>query len=230
VSNRTPLVSVIVCVFNGERFLAEALESVLTQDYEPIELIVVDDGSTDRSGKIARSFQGVKFVPQENSGIPSARNRGLEVAAGDFVTFLDADDVMHAEKIGAQVRYLEQNAQVGYVLCRQEIFLETGLEAPSWLTADRVFGDLGGIPPTAGLIRRKALLAVGGFDPSYRVGEGMEWLGRMREAEIEIAVLPKVLLRRRIHEANLTHSNRELIRGLIRGLKGKIERARAEEG
>ena len=91
---RNPLVSVIIPVYNYDRYLAEAVESVLSQTYQHLEVIIVDDGSTDQSGEVARSFagSGVRYCPQVHAGIGPARNKGVELAQGEFLAFLDADD------------------------------------------------------------------------------------------------------------------------------------------
>jgi len=221
------LVSIIVPVYNGERFLAQALDSIFAQDYRPIEVIVVDDGSEDRSAEIARSFREARYLCQPNSGLAAARNAGIEKARGEFIAFLDADDLMLPNKLSAQVHYLRQHPEVGCVLCRQKIFLEPNTPVPAWLKPDPVFGDPGGIVPQSALIRRTAIQSAGGFDPTYRIAVGMEWLGRLRDAGVKTAVTPEVLMLRRIHESNLTHQNRQLREELLRGLKGKIDRKRA---
>jgi glycosyltransferase involved in cell wall biosynthesis len=223
------LVSVVVPVYNGERFLAEAIESSLAQDYRPIEVIVVDDGSNDRTGEIARSFEGVRYLFQNNQGLAAARNAGIAAARGEFIALLDADDLMLPNKLVAQAQYLSDHPKVGCVLCRQKILLEPGTPEPAWLKPDRVFGDPGGVPPGSALIRRSAIERGGGFDPAYRLAVGIEWLGRLRDAGVAIAVIPEALMLRRIHAANLTHQNRKLREELLQGLKGKIDRMRASK-
>lgn len=88
-----PLVSVIIPVYNGEHYLSFAIRSVLQQDYYPFEIIVVDDGSTDKSGNIARSFKEVHYIYQPNHGVAVARNVGVTAAQGEFIAFLDQDDL-----------------------------------------------------------------------------------------------------------------------------------------
>lgn len=224
---RGPLVSVIVPVYNGERFLAAALESVLAQDYEPLEVIVVDDGSEDGSAAIARSFTGVVYLYQPNQGPSAARNAGIAAARGEFLAFFDADDLMMPSKLSVQVGYLLEHPDVGCVLCRQKIVLEPGTAPPAWLKWDPIFGDLGGVQPMSAIARASVFRQWGGFNPAYRIAVGMEWLGRLRDAGIKIAVLSEVLMYRRIHGSNLTHQNRAMRDGLLRGLKGKIDRKRA---
>lgn len=221
-----PLVSVIVPVYNGERFLAAALESIFAQDYEPFEVIVVDDGSEDRSAAIARSFERVRYIYQPDQGLASTRNAGIAVARGEFIAFLDADDVMMPNKLSVQVGYLLKHPEVGCVLCRQKILLEPGTALPAWLIRDPVFKDLGGVAPGSAVVRASVLGRAGGFDSAYRLAVGIEWLGRLRDAGIEIAVVPEILMCRRVHDANLTHQQGALRDEVLRGLKGKIDRKR----
>jgi glycosyltransferase involved in cell wall biosynthesis len=225
-SDARPLVSVVVPVYNGERFLAAALESVCAQDYRPIEVIVVDDGSDDRTADVARSFEGVVYVRQPHQGPAVARNLGMALAQGEFVAFLDADDLMKPHKLSIQVGYLLDHPDIGCVLARQEILLEPGAKRPAWLRPDPVFGDLGGVPPLSAVVRRGVIGRMRGFDAAYPSAEGLEWLGRMREAGVRIAVLPEVLMCRRVHGSNLSHRNRALVQGLLRNLKSKIDRGR----
>src|SRR3982751_2380169 len=101
-----PLVSVIIPVHNGAKYLRAALESVLAQTYSPFEVIVVDDGSVDDSGVIAQSFNDVRYIHQANQGVAAARNHGIEAARGDFFAFLDQDDLWTPEKLTFEVDHL----------------------------------------------------------------------------------------------------------------------------
>ena len=107
-TNNNPLVSVIIPLYNAEKYLAETIQNVLNQTYHPIEIIVIDDGSTDKSLSIAKSFEGekVKVFSQNNSGASAARNYGLREAKGEFIQFLDADDLLSTNKIEEQVKLL----------------------------------------------------------------------------------------------------------------------------
>ena len=97
------LISCIVPVFNGERYLAEALDSILAQTWRPLEVIVVDDGSTDGTAHIAAGYGAeVSYIHQANAGPAAARNRGLDAARGEFIAFLDADDLWHKDKLSAR--------------------------------------------------------------------------------------------------------------------------------
>src|SRR3954452_6514802 len=97
-----PLVSVIIPVYNAEAFLAEALTSVFALDYEPFEVIVVDDGSTDGSAAVARANSRVRYFHKENRGASEARNAGASHARGELLAYVDADDIVPADKLHLQ--------------------------------------------------------------------------------------------------------------------------------
>ena len=225
-----PLVTVVVAVFNGERFLRSALESLYAQDYDPFEVVFVDDGSTDGSAAIARSFPGIRYVHQENQGLAAARNRGLSLAHGDFLAYLDDDDLIPPHKLRRQAEYLVANPDVGCVLGRQQVMLELGVEPPEWLKRDTVFGDLDGIPFVSAMIRTQLLRDVGGFDPSYRFAEDRDLFVRLREHGVRIDVIPEILLFRRFHGENMNFRLRPQKHPLLRSLKAKLDRERAAAG
>src|SRR5438552_2843366 len=102
-----PLVSVVVASFNGERFVAETLDSVFAQDYEPYEVVFVDDGSTDGTGEIAQSYP-LRYLARENGGLAAARNTGVAEAGGEYVTFIDDDDLMPPTRLSLQAGRLAE--------------------------------------------------------------------------------------------------------------------------
>jgi len=108
---QNPLISVIIPVYNGERYLAEAIESALAQTWEPVEIIIVDDGSTDGSADVASRFaSSVKYDLQPHAGPGAARNRGARLARGDYLAFLDADDLWLKEKLKLQMAAMQGSA------------------------------------------------------------------------------------------------------------------------
>lgn len=215
-----PSVSAIIPVYNGERFLATALESVLAQDYAPFEVVVCDDGSTDSTPELLASYPTLTVVRQENLGAAAARNAAVAASAGELVAFFDADDEWPANRLTLQARYLVEHPEAGCVLGRQE-----WLNPPPWLTRDARFGDLDGIPLLSAMIRRSVFDDLGGFDPTFRVAEDTDLLIRMRERGIDIAILPEIILYRRFHGANLT-AERSSPSALVRSLRQKLERER----
>jgi glycosyltransferase involved in cell wall biosynthesis len=219
-----PIVSAIMPVYNGEEFLEAALRSVFSQDYDPFEVVVCDDGSTDRTAEILAAFPEVKVVRQDRGGAAAARNAAVAASGGELVAFFDADDLWPPNRLSLQVQHLADHPGVACVLGRQE-----WMNPPPWLTRDAVYGDLDGIPLLSAMIRRSVFDELGGFDPSFRVAEDTDLLIRMRERGIEFAILPDIILYRRFHGANLTadHSSPS---PLLRSLRQKLERERGSSG
>lgn len=218
-----PRVSVIMAAYNAEEYIGPALESLLAQDWESFEVIVLDDGSTDRTAEIAKSFGRVQYVWQENSGPSAARNAALAHSTGALIANFDSDDLLPPSRLRLQATYLEEHAAVGCVFGRQE-----WLNPPPWLARDNVYGEIDGIPLSSAMFRRKVLLDLGGYDTSFIRGEDMDVLIRMRELGIQYAVLPDTVLYRRFHETSLT-GGRSFHNPLLRSLRAKLERERTGE-
>lgn len=196
------LVSVIIPVFNGERYLGQALTSVFRQTYPNLEVIVVDDGSTDQSRKILMDFPTVKLIMQNNKGVALARNRGLEEARGEFIAFLDQDDRWVREKTIRQVRLLESQPELGFVLAKQFLFLEPGTSAPAWCRPEFLQTAHESFVPGVLLARRSAFQKLGNFNSSLLMGNDTDWILRAKDAGIKFAKMPDVLLEKRVHEGN----------------------------
>ena len=225
-ANSQPLVSVVIAAYNTEAYIGEALESVLCQDWRPFEVIVVDDGSTDGTADVVKSFEPVRYIRQENAGPAAARNTAIAAAVGDFIAVSDSDDLVAPGRLSLQAHYLIDHPEVDAVLGRQE-----WLNAPAGLPRDGVYGDLAGVPVGgSAMFRRAALLAVGGYDSSFWLGEDTDLLIRMREQGYTYLVLPEVVLYRRFRETSLTGGQAFHVQ-LLRSLRGKLERehTRGEE-
>ena len=225
------LVSVIIPVYNYDRYLAEAVESVLSQTYRHLEVIVVDDGSTDRSGEVAKSFadKGVRYCHQIHSGIGPTRNKGVELAQGDFIAFLDADDRWPHEKIERQLRAFESDPALEMCF-GQALQLQNGPEWESGVSDYKVAvaGMVPGMVPGTILIKRDAFDRVGKFLGDWKVGEFIDWYARAVELQIHSLVLPELLLWRRIHDSNQGVRERQSVSDYARVLKAKLDRKRAE--
>jgi len=224
-----PLVSVIVPVYNGERFLDSALKSIFNQDYRPIEVIVVDDGSTDNSADIARSYKEIHYIYQPNQGPSVARNTGIAVAQGEFIAFLDADDIWMPNKLSRQISYLYNHPDVGFVVANRRMFIEEGTEKPPWYREHIFEKDRVCFGPSALVARKSVFNKVGLYDLSYRYGESAEWLTRAKDAGVRKAILPETLLLLRVHDQNLTYHLDEMRSNILKALKASVDRQRSQK-
>lgn len=229
-----PTVSVIIPVYNGERYLHYALESVFAQTYPVYEVIVVDDGSTDGTVEVARRWPGVRVLTQSHGGASMARNYGLSVAQGDVIAYIDADDLWLPEKLARQVEVLNTCSEVGYVLCRMRIFCEEGVEMPETLNAQHHASDPPAVIPSALVVRRSVVDAVGLFDTGLETGEDTDWFARAGDMEIPSRTLDEVLLERRIHGLNNSlicpTNNANLLEVLKRSIIRKKLKAMRKDG
>lgn len=198
------LVSAIIPTYNRERYLPAALDSALRQDYRPVEVIVVDDGSTDDTARLVRSHAGVRYHYQPNQGPAAARNAGVAISRGALLAFLDSDDLWMPDKLRLQVEFLEAQPDTGYCLTRMQSFVDREAVGPLEVgPAECSPASIGALPSTL-VVWRKIFDRVGGFDPAYRVGEDIEWFFRARDAGVPFGVLPEVLVRRRLHGTNVS--------------------------
>jgi glycosyltransferase involved in cell wall biosynthesis len=218
------LVSVVVPVFNGARFLAEALASVRAQTYTRLELIVVDDGSTDESAAIVRAVGrgAVHYVHQRTAGTAAARNHGVALSRGGLLAFLDQDDVWSADKLALQVDALRGDPALDMVF---------GMITQFYSSERGSIGSLGrplvGCLPSALLVRRSAFSRVGPFDPTWRIAEWADWYHRAVGLGLQSRVLPEIVARRRVHAQNKGVVLRSLRGEYVRMLKAGLDRRRA---
>ena len=221
-----PLVSVIIPVYNGGRHLRAALESVFAQSYRPFEVIVVDDGSTDDSSAIAQSFPDVRYIHQQNQGVAAARNNGIEAARGEFFAFLDQDDLWTPEKLKHQIAHMRSNPELGYTLTQQQFFLEPGESLPSWFRKE-LFADVhtGWVLGTL-VVRRSAFEKIGNFATGYSAASDGDWFFRAKASGIAMAVVPELLLMKRIHGANESARAKEILSELRKVVKSSLDRQR----
>jgi glycosyltransferase involved in cell wall biosynthesis len=216
---------VVIPVHNGERYVRQAIESALRQDYQPVEVLVVDDGSDDGSRLIAAGYEGVRCIAQAQRGAAAARNAGIRSARGRFIAFLDHDDVMVPNRLSLQVDFLLQHPGADCTLGGMEMFLEPGSDWPAWLKGGLEEHRLRWASPISLVARRSDLIRLGGFDAGYPFSEEHDLLFRMREAGLRIAVLDEVVIRRRVHGSNLTHDRGDG-RWILTSLKRHLDRNR----
>ena len=224
-----PLVSVVIAVKNGERYLAQAIESVLAQDYRPFELIVVDGHSTDRTELIARSYRDVLFVEQENDGIPDAWNQGIRQARGPFLAFLSSDDFWEPDKLTRQLNHLQNHPETLYTVACFRYFVEPGFALPPGFNPDLLDRDLVGLIMETLVARRQVFQRVGVFNTAYSIAEDVDWFARAKDMQVPTAVIPEVLLHKRIHDSNASSAAAVNTPNLLRILRHSIHRQMARQ-
>ena len=215
-------VSVIIPTYNGEKYLGEALASVEAQTYPGIEVIVVDDGSTDASAAIAESFAGATVIRQPNQGVSAARNRGIAEATGELLAFLDQDDLHHPEKTARQVEALQRDAEAGFALCHKRYLLES--KPPAWFRGPRDGTPVPGFVPSCWLVRRDTFDRVGTFDERFRTGGDSEWLARAKDLGVHYSMLEETLVTYRVHDDNASHDSTTMRRELLQLLRESVHR------
>ena len=204
----SPIVSVVIPVFNGARFIGSAIESVLAQTYDAIECVVVDDGSTDDSAGLAASFPNVRVVRQDNAGVAAARNNGVEASSGDAIAFLDADDAWMPEKIERQVDLLGDGVGLVYTglfVTDQALRRVSVVRPPAPRVALR--NTLLLEPPVisvaqTSLIPRSVWAEVGGFDTGLTTSADTDLACRIA-AHWKVAAVDDPLVLYRQHEGQM---------------------------
>jgi len=222
------LISVIIPCYNQSHFLSEAIESVFAQTSSHCEVIVVDDGSVDDSGLIAQSFPEVRYIRQANQGVAAARNHAIEVARGEFFAFLDQDDLWTPEKLRLQIGHLRSHPELGYTLTQQKFFLNPGAALPSWFRKELFDSVHTGWVLGTLVVRRTTFEQVGNFATGYSAANDSDWFFRARAAAIPMAVVPELLLLKRIHEANESSRAKEVLSELRKVVKSSLDRQRSQ--
>lgn len=204
-------ISVIIPNYNYGRFIGEAIESALAQTLPPVEIIVVDDGSTDNSVEIVESFGGkVKLIRQQNGGVGKARNVGAANSTGEFLAFLDADDVWLTGKLRKQIMLFEDN-KIGYVSCGMREFNTEGETisefVPSgedWTMENMLLFNAPIVASgSAFVVRRSVFERIGGFDENPNLHPSEDWDFACRVLSVaQIAATPELLVDYRNHGGN----------------------------
>jgi glycosyltransferase involved in cell wall biosynthesis len=197
-----PKISVLVPMFNGERYIEEALLSILNQDYKPLEIIVVDDGSIDKSAQIVKQFSSVRYVYQDNKGPVCSRNRALLLATGQYISFLDSDDIMVSGFLFKCADFLNKNKNVAIVEGRFQHLFQVN-ESSRFITKSTPYYHcfLG-----TSLYRKTVFDVVGAFDERLTFGDDADWFIRAWEKNVKKERLDITAIFYRKHQSNLTNN------------------------
>jgi glycosyltransferase involved in cell wall biosynthesis len=212
-----PVVSVILPAYNAALFLAQAISSVAAQNYKNLELLVVDDASQDHTASIAKRCGASLIQLPENAGTAAARNAGIAQAQGEYIAFLDADDLWSPQKLEVQLAVLEQHPHLQGVTS----FLRPFTGDMHWLPAPKPefipsFGTA--------LLHRQVFKEVGCCDTALRMCDDLDWFNRAREHGLALAVVPKPLLFYRQHNNNITGNSKQVSYWMARAFQTRLQR------
>jgi len=222
-----PRISVVIPAYNAERYLAEAVSSVLAQSHPPAETIIVDDGSSDRTAAQLEKFCAqTTYLRQDHRGAAAARNQGIRIARGDFIAFLDADDLWIPEKLALQIEAFEHDPNLDVVFGHLEQFVSPELSEVerSNLVCDP--RPQPGRSCSTMLIRTESFARVGEFNVQFAAGEFFDWYSRAREAGLKEKMLSEVVCRRRLHRANHGILDRTSRQDYLKVIKRALDRRR----
>lgn len=211
---KMPLVSVIIATFNCARYLPYALDSVFQQTYPHFEVLVIDDGSNDDTKTVMQSYLSkVTYLTQKNSGVAAARNNGVRNAKGEYISFLDADDLWEPDKLELQVRYLESHPDVAVAFGDMSSFNENGTFSFSvqksfpvyegWIFERLLVNNF--VMNITTMVRKSIVLELNGFDEDLRIASDYHLYLRIA-LRYEFGYIDKVLSHRRCHERNISNS------------------------
>lgn len=218
-----PRVSILTPVYNGERYIAQAIESARAQTFQDFELIIVNDGSTDNSSEVIRPYltdPRIRYLEQRNGGVAAARNAALRVAKGQYIGFLDQDDLWLPEKLKLQVQYLDDHPDVGLVHANQSyidsdgrhkrIHFDDGFTKVSgWCFRDQFIKNR--IAVLTVLARKSVLDRIGPLNETIPGGDDYEMWLRISK-HFPIGHLDQVLAHYRMHESNVSNDNFRMTR------------------
>jgi len=220
------LVSVIIPIYNDAPYIQEAITSVLSQGVEDLEILVVDDGSTDNfEEKITDlNMSLIRLIKQANSGAAEARNNGIRHASGEYIAFLDADDVWAPNKLKLQLEVIMNRKGVNMVFGQVKEFYDSSISGHDDLQHE--VKTFVGYSPIALLISKKDFLRVGAFQSKWKVAEFIDWYDRAKHAGLSEFIIPDVLAYRRIHSGNMDRLHRPDAKQYVAVLKEALDRRR----
>ena len=220
-----PLVSVIIPVFNGEHFIREAVENVLSQNYPALEIIIINDGSTDGTEAIIKQLPvDVRYFTQDNCGPAAARNKGIRDASGEFITFLDVDDLWPENNLNIMVDEMLKNPEMDVIRGYAQLmeFNKTSGRYDYIGNPKEAWQDYIG----AAIYRKTAFKKIGLFDSMLRFAEDVDWFMRAHEKKLKMKRLEEISLFVRRHGGNMTEGKNILELNVIKVFKKSLERKR----
>jgi glycosyltransferase involved in cell wall biosynthesis len=221
------LVSVVIPAHNSQRYIAPTLDSILVQRYRPLEIGVVNDGSTESTSQIVRGYAPeVRLIEQEQRGHPAARNVGIRSAAGEFLGFLDHDDLWSPDKLEHQMACFERNPALDLVFGHILNFFTPEMPADERQRLAVPLQPLPGLLQGAMLARRRSFDRVGLFSEERQTGDFLDWYGRALLEQVNVEMLPETVVYRRIHANNYQRMDPQRASEYLRAVKDLLDRRR----
>lgn len=219
-----PLISVVIPLFNKENFIEDTLRSVIAQDYENIEIVLLDDGSTDESYEIAlivlknnqARFKRVITVSRENRGMTFTKNEGIQLGIGSYIAFLDADDLWHPNKISKQVDFLEKHPEIDLVLCNYVMLYQHKARCVNLTPVKRKVNHwlhltgYGGLLESTGLAKRSTLIELGGFNSNLEMFAALD-MAYVLSKENRVGCVPEYLCGYRVLVSGWHNNKQDLV-------------------
>ena len=199
-----PLISVLIVTYNYGCFIAECLGSVFAQTYRNYEVIVIDDGSTDNTEAIMSGYQSIRYIKQEHQGVSAARNAAIKLAKGDYIAFIDADDIWPSSRLENMVNELQVNSECMVVRGKIANFFHDAMAAGSKRAREVAGVDDEKCFIIPALIRKDVFEKWGLFDTGMPFGEDTDLIYRLKINNAVFADIDEVVLHRRIHCNNIS--------------------------
>ena len=226
--NKDPLVSVITATLNASKYLREALNSILNQTYQNIEVLIIDGGSTDDTIEIANMFPKVSFVTQNGKGLFDAWNQGIQMCNGDFVAILDSDDIWNPTTLSDHVNaLLSDSSKLGSV-GQVKFFLQKKQTPPPEFKLSLLEKSHLAYMPGCFMGRKEIFNRIGYYETEWKIASDIIWFGKVKDLKDEIFILDRVVLNKRVHKNNISYNSleediygRELLKLLHLKLKSK---------
>lgn len=226
----TPLISVIIPIYNGSKYIEETLQSIAEQTYPAIEVVIIDDGSTDNTAEIVKKHD-VTYVYQENKGVSAALNLGVEVAKGDYIASIDADDLWDKNKSTKQMELFQADADLDIAFCHLEQFICPKVDPTEMkLYIPENVKVLEGYSSITMLAKSSVFQRVGLFNTAFSFGDFVEWYSRAKDAGIKSIMHPDIMAYRRIHKSNVGHNTTDARQDYMEIVKARLKRLREQKG
>jgi len=221
-------ISTITTVYNCENYIKEAIISIVQQNYQPMEIIIVDDGSTDNTKQEIKklNLDNINYIYQRHQGIAIAMNHGIKNATGEYFAFLDADDMWSASKTTLQLKYLTENDSVDAVFGYVQNFYSPEIMSEIASKIHCPPDPMPGFSSQSMLIKRSAFHKVGYFTETWQRGAFIDWYLRAQDLKLNIQLLPDVVVKRRLHKTNIGITAKNHQNDFVKILKVALDRRR----